>query len=156
MSVEKVAQYLKKFDAQDRIIQFEESSATVELAAARLEVEPKRIAKTMSFLIGDEVILIVTAGDARVANPRYKEIFGAKANMIKGDQVKELTGYDIGGVCPFGNPDGVKKYLDISLKRFDTVFPAAGSAKSAVKLTPTELYEYSKALGWVDLCKDWQ
>ena len=76
--------------------------------------------------------------------------------MIKGDQVKELTGYDIGGVCPFGNPDGVKKYLDISLKRFDTVFPAAGSAKSAVKLTPTELYEYSQALGWVDLCKDWQ
>ena len=156
MSVEKVAQYLKKFDAQDRIIQFEESSATVELAAARLEVEPKRIAKTMSFLIGDEVILIVTAGDARVSKPRYKEIFGAKANMIKGDQVKELTGYDIGGVCPFGNPDGVKKYLDISLKRFDTVFPAAGSAKSAVKLTPTELYEYSQALGWVDLCKDWQ
>lgn len=156
MSVEKVALYLREFGAHDRILQFEESSATVELAAARLGVKPQRIAKTMSFQIGDSVILIVTAGDARVSNPRYKEVFGAKANMVKGDQVKELTGYDIGGVCPFANPVGVKKYLDISLKRFDTVFPAAGSAKSAVKLTPMELYAYSQAESWVDLCKDWQ
>ena len=156
MSVEKVANYLQKFNAGDRIIEFDESSATVELAAKRLGVKPQRIAKTLAFLKGEEVVLIVAAGDAKIVNAKYREIFGLKANMIKGDQVKELTGHDIGGVCPFANPEGVKKYLDVSLKRFETVFPAAGTAKSAVRLTPDELYEFSEAHGWVDICKDWQ
>lgn len=156
MSVEKVRNYLKKYGLEDRIIEFDESSATVELAAQRLGVKGQRIAKTLSFLKGEEVVLIVTAGDAKIANAKYKEMFGAKANMIKADQVEVLTGYDVGGVCPFDNPRGVKKYLDISLKRFETVFPAAGNAKSAVKFSPDELFEISEALAWVDLCKDWQ
>lgn len=156
MAIQKVIKYLKQFNLEDRITEFEESSATVELAAQRLGVEPRRIAKTLSFLVGDKTMLIVTAGDAKIDNGKYKEFFGTKAKMLKGDEVPERTGYEIGGVCPFDNPDNTLKYLDISLKRFDAVYPAAGNAKSSVKMTPDELYEYAKADGWVDLCKEWQ
>lgn len=156
MSIQKVRNYFKQFGLEDRVSEFDESSATVLLAAERLGVEPQRIAKTLSFLVDDKAILIVTAGDAKVENAKYKEMFGAKAKMLKGDQVENLTGYAIGGVCPFDNPDGVKKYVDVSLRRFETVFPAAGTASSCVKLTPEEVFKYADADAWVDLCKEWQ
>ena len=156
MTIQKVKAYFKQFNLEDRISEFEDSSATVLLAAERLGVAPQRIAKTLSFLVGEEPVLIVAAGDAKIDNTKYKEMFKTKAKMLKGDEVSQYTGYAIGGVCPFDNPEGIKKYLDISLKRFETVFPAAGTANSSVKLTPDEVFEYAKADAWVDLCKDWQ
>ncbi len=158
MSIEKVRNYLKKFNAQDRIIEFATSSATVELAAQAAGCEPARIAKTLSFKLHDDsVILIVTAGDAKVDNAKYKHFFGCKAKMLSAEEVEPLIGHAIGGVCPFAINEGVKVYLDESLKRFTTFFPACGSHNSAIELTPTELEAYSaNCQGWVDLCKGWQ
>ena len=158
MSIEKVRKYFEAFGAQDRIIEFATSSATVELAAQAAGCEPARIAKTLSFKLHDDsVILIVTAGDAKVDNAKYKHFFGCKAKMLSADEVEPLIGHAIGGVCPFGINEGVKVYLDESLKRFTTFFPACGSHNSAIELTPEELEQFSaNCQGWVDLCKGWQ
>ena len=156
MSIEKVRAYFKKMGMEERILEFPVSSATVELAAAALNCEPKRIAKTLSFLAGDKAILIVAAGDAKIDNPKYKAKFAAKAKMLTADQVTELIGHAVGGVCPFAVNEGVEVYLDESLKRFETVFPAAGSSNSAIELTIPELEKYSGFTAWVDVCKAWQ
>ena len=157
MSVEKVREYLKPYGVADRIREFEVSSATVELAAVAVGVEPARIAKTLSFYVGETPILIVAAGDAKVDNSKYKHFFGCKAKMLTADEVEPTIGHAIGGVCSFGINEGVKVYLDVSLKRFTTFFPACGSSNSAIELTPEELEKYSSnCQGWVDLCKGWQ
>ena len=156
MSIEKVRSYFQTLGIADRIREFDVSSATVDLAAQAVGVEGKRIAKTLSFLVGDRCILIVAAGDARIDNKKYKARFGAKAKMLAHDDVPEYIGHAVGGVCPFAVKDGVQVYLDESLKRFETVFPAAGSANSAIELTIPELEQYSKFDGWVDVCKDWR
>lgn len=153
MSIEKGKAYLKQFGVEDRVQEFNVSSATVELAAQALGVEGARIAKTLSFKKGDGCILVVAAGDARIDNHKYKAKFRLKASMPTADEVLELVGHPVGGVCPFGVNDGVEVYIDESVKRFDTVFPAVGSANSAVELTPDELFEFSKAIEWVDVCK---
>ena len=155
MSFELVKNYLTERGYGDRAQEFTVSSATVELAAAALGCEGARIAKTLSFKTPEGVVLIVAAGDAKVDNHKYKEQFGAKAKMLSPDEVAELVGHDVGGVCPFGIKDGVKVYLDESLKRFPEVFPACGSASSAVKLTIPELETASGYLGWIDVCKGW-
>ena len=156
MSIEKDRSYFETLGIADRIQEFDVSSATVDLAAQAVGVEGKRIAKTLSFLTGETCILIVAAGDARIDNKKYKAKFGVKAKMLAHDDVPEYIGHAVGGVCPFAVKEGVKVYLDESLKRFETVFPAAGSANSAIELTIPELEEYSKFDGWVDVCKDWQ
>lgn len=156
MSIEKVRAYFRPLGREQDILEFSVSSATVELAAEAAGVVPARIAKTLSFLVDDSCVLIVAAGDARIDNKKYKGFFHSKAKMLTPEQVTEFTGHAIGGVCPFGNPPGVRTYLDISLKRFDTVFPAAGSSNSAIELTCDELNEYSNSLAWIDVCKDWQ
>lgn len=155
MSVEKVKQYFEGFGIADRIKEFDVSSATVELAAQAIGCEPQRIAKSLTFMVGDEPIMIVAAGDARIDNPKYKAQFGAKAKMLTPEQAVELIGHAVGGVCPFAVNDGVTIYLDESLKRFDTVFPACGSSNSAIELTIAELEKYSGFKSWVDVCKDW-
>ena len=156
MSIEKVRAYFKNLSMEERILEFPVSSATVELAAAALNCEPKRIAKTLSFLVGDKAILIVAAGDAKIDNSKYKAQFATKAKMLTADQVVELIGHAVGGVCPFAVGEGVEVYLDESLKRFETVFPAAGSSNSAIELTIPELEKYSGFTAWVDVCKNWQ
>ena len=156
MSIEKVRAFFRPLGREQDILEFPVSSATVELAAEAVGVIPARIAKTLSFLVEDSCVLIVAAGDTRIDNKKYKGFFHTKAKMLTPEQVSELTGHAIGGVCPFGNPSGVKTYLDVSLKRFDTVFPAAGSSNSAIELTCDELERYSDSLAWVDLCKDWE
>lgn len=156
MAIERVREYLKQWNAQERIQEFEVSSATVELAAQALHCEGKRIAKTLSFFQGEECVLIVAAGDAKVDNAKYKARFGIKAKMIPAEQVEEKIGHAVGGVCPFAVNAGVKIYLDESLKRFDTVFPACGSGNSAIEVTMEELEEYSGTREWVDVCKGWQ
>ena len=156
MAIEKVRAYFARFGMEDRILEFDVSSATVELAAIAVGVEGKRITKTLSFLVGDKPILIATAGDAKVSNPKFREQFQTKAKMIPFEQVEALIGHGVGGVCPFAINEGVEVYLDISMKRFQTVFPAAGSENSAIELTPEELEKYSGAVGWVDVCKDWE
>ena len=156
MSIEKVRSYFRPLGREQDILEFPVSSATVELAAEAVGVIPARIAKTLSFLVDDGCVLIVTAGDARIDNAKYRHLFHVKAKMLTPEQVSAFTGHAIGGVCPFGNPPGVKTYLDVSLKRFDTVFPAAGSSNSAIELTCDELEQYAHSLAWVDLCKDWQ
>lgn len=153
MAIEKVRAYFEQFGIADRINEFHESSATVELAAHALCTEPCRIAKTLSFMLGDKAILIVTAGDAKIDNHKYKSFFGAKAKMLKPEEVNDLIGHGIGGVCPFGINDGVTVYLDESLKRFETVFPACGSSNSAIELTIPELEKYSNFVEWIDVCK---
>lgn len=153
MSIERVKAYMKERGMEDRILEFPVSSATVELAAQALGCEPCRIAKTLSFLVGEEAILIVTAGDVRIDNPKYRAKFGKKAKMLKPDQVEEMVGHAVGGVCPFAVKEGVRVYLDESLKRFQTVFPACGSSNSAIELTIPELEEVSGCAGWVDVCK---
>lgn len=155
MAIEKVRDYFARWGIQDKIMEFEVSSATVELAAQALHCEGARIAKTLSFLVGEESVLVVTAGDARVDNHKFKETFGVKAKMIPGDQVEERIGHAVGGVCPFGVNDGVKVFLDESLRRFDTVYPACGSSNSAIQLTVAELEKYAASQSWVDVCKDW-
>ena len=154
MSIEKAKAYLEEKGFPDHVIEFEESTATVALAAEAVGVEPGRIAKTMSFLVGEEAILILIEGMSRVDNKKFKNTFHVKAKMIPYDQVEEWIGHAPGGVCPFGIKDGVKVYLDESLKRFDTVYPAAGNDHSAVKLTIAELEQASRADGWVDVCKE--
>ena len=156
MSIQKVRDYFSQWGMEDKVMELTESSATVEEAAAALHTEGRRIAKTMSFLVGDQPILIVFAGDARVDNHKYKERFHKKASMIKADQVEDLIGHPVGGVCPFAIHPDVDVYLDESLKRFHTVFPACGTANSAIELTLDELMTYSKAREWVDVSKGWQ
>lgn len=153
MSFDKVKQYFDAAGAGDKVLWLEHSSATVEMAAEALGCEPARIAKTMSFLIEDKPILIVTAGDVKIDNKKYKEQFHTKAKMIPGDQVEGLIGHAPGGVCPFATKADISVYLDVSLKRFEIVYPAAGSGNSAVKLTLPELEQYSKSTGWIDVCK---
>lgn len=156
MSIEAAKAYFKQFGMEGRVLEFPVSSATVELAAEAAHCEPARIAKTLSFWVGEEPILVVAAGDARVDNHKYREQFGVKAKMIAHDDVEAAIGHAVGGVCPFGIKAGVKVYLDASLKRFDTVFPACGSSNSAIELSIPELEQYSGFASWVDVCKDWQ
>lgn len=156
MSIERGRAYFAQFGMEDQVIEFNVSSATVELAAAALNCEPQRIAKTLSFLVDGQAILIVAAGDARIDNPKYKTQFGVKAKMIAAEDVEPLIGHGIGGVCPFGINEGVMVYLDESLKRFITVYPACGSGNSAIELTIPQLEQYSGYTAWVDVCKDWQ
>ena len=153
MSVEKVRAYLEHFGVAGRIREFDVSSATVELAAVAVGVEPARIAKTLSFKLGDAPILVVAAGDAKIDNSKYKHFFGMKAKMLTPEEAVERIGHAVGGVCPFALPEDVKVYLDVSMKRFETVFPACGSSNSAIELTIPELEEYSKFDEWVDVCK---
>lgn len=153
MSVEKVREYFKTKGIDERIQEFEVSSATVTLAAKALHCEENRIAKTLSFHMGEKVILIVAAGDAKIDNAKYKAQFGTKAKMLSFDEAEPLVGHAIGGVCPFAVNAGVETYLDVSLKRFKTVFPACGSPNSAIELSLEELEEYSGFASWVDVCK---
>ena len=154
MSIERVRKYLQKWNMQDRIQEFDVSSATVELAAQALNVEGARIAKTLSYLVDGAAILVVAAGDIRVDNRKFKDAFHTKAKMLTADQAAEMIGHAVGGVCPFGVNEGVKVYLDVSLKRFETVYPAAGSSNSAIELTIPELEELSGYTAWVDVAKE--
>lgn len=158
MSVAKVKEYLAQYGKDGDVMEFSASSATVELAAIAVGVEPARIAKTLSFLLKDEsCVLIVAAGDAKIDNAKYKKTFAAKAKMLTPEEVVAYTGHAIGGVCPFSiTRSDVKVYLDESLRRFATVFPAAGSSNSAVECTPEELFRISRAECWIDVCKGWQ
>ncbi len=153
MSIEKGKAYFRQFGMEDRVLEFAESSATVELAAHAVGVEPARIAKTLSFKKDDTCILVLAAGDARIDNRKFKERFHMRAKMPTPDEVLELVGHPVGGVCPFGINEGVEVYLDVSMKRFETVFPAVGSGNSAIELNMDELYKYSNASDWVDVCK---
>ncbi len=156
MSIELVRSYFHQFGIENRILEFPVSSATVELAAQALNCAPARIAKTLSFKVNDAPILIVSAGDAKVDNSKFKGFFHTKAKMLTAEEAVELIGHAVGGVCPFAVKEGVIIYLDISLKRFTTVFPACGSANSAIELTIPELERYSCFSEWVDICKGWQ
>ena len=157
MSVETVKTYLKSFGRDEDVQEFPVSSATVELAAAALSVEPARIAKTLSFADGDGCLLVVTAGDQKIDNAKFKAAFGMKAKMLPAGDVLRLTGHAVGGVCPFAvDRSRVKVYLDVSMKRFDIMYPAAGSSSSAVKLTIPELETCSGYEEWIDVCKGWQ
>lgn len=153
MSIETVKEYFQAVGIDHRIKEFDESSATVELAAHALGCAPERIAKTLSFQLTDGCILIVTAGDRKIDNAKYKAQFGVKASMLKSDEVAALIGHDVGGVCPFAVNEGIKIFLDESLKRFETVFPACGSSNSAIELTIAELENYSGFTAWIDVCK---
>ena len=152
MSIEKVREYLRDKGIEDRIREFDVSSATVELAALALGCEPCRIAKTLAFSVEGAPVLVVAAGDAKVSNRKFKDAFGTKARMLSAEDTLSAVGHAVGGVCPFAVNGGVKIYLDGSLKRFDTVFPACGSSNSAIELTVPELEEYSSPEGWVDVC----
>lgn len=153
MSLEKAKAHLEKYGLTDRISVLDHSSATVLLAAQALGTEPARIAKSLSFLTGDGPVMILTAGDMKIDNGKYKSQFGCKAKMIPPSDVEALIGHPVGGVCPFGCSDTVQVWLDVSLKRFDTVYPACGTANSAVRLTCEELEQCSECKGWVDVCK---
>jgi prolyl-tRNA editing enzyme YbaK/EbsC (Cys-tRNA(Pro) deacylase) len=156
MAIEKVKEYFRTFGIEDRVRELAVSSATVELAAQALGCEPCRIAKTLSFLVDGGPILIVAAGDAKVDNHKYKAQFGTKAKMLTPEEAETLVGHAVGGVCPFAVNEGVTVYLDESLKRFETVFPACGSSNSAIELTIPELEEYSCFVAWIDVCKGWE
>ncbi len=157
MSIEAVRAYLKQWDLDKKIMEFTTSSATVELAAQALGVIPARIAKTLSFKLNDECILIVAAGDVKVDNQKYKAEFSQKAKMMTAEEVLEFTGHAVGGVCPFGLANGdIKVYADVSMKRFDTLFPACGSSNSAIELTCDEIIKYANVTKWVDVCKGWE
>ena len=155
MSIERVRDYFRPLGREGDILEFP-VSATVELAAQAVGVIPARIAKTLSFLVDGVCVLIVAAGDAKIDNSKYKGFFHTKAKMLTQEQAREMTGHAVGGVCPFANPEGVRTYLDVSLRRFATVFPAAGSSNSAIELTCDELEEYSRCESWIDVCKGWQ
>ncbi|MCI5741667.1 MAG: YbaK/EbsC family protein [Lachnospiraceae bacterium] len=154
MSIEKVRAYFKEQGIEDKIQEFEVSSATVELAAQVLGCEPERIAKSITFQAGDRIIMIVTAGDQKIDNPKYKAQFGTKAKMLAREEAEDLIGHAVGGVCPFAVNEGVEIYLDESLKRFETVFPACGSSNSAAEFTIPELEKYTNYLEWIDVCKN--
>ena len=153
MAIENVRAFLAQFGMEGRILESEESSATVALAAIAFGTEERRIAKTLSFLLGDRAILVVAAGDAKVSNQKFRAQFGAKAKMLTPQQVHDMIGHDVGGVCPFAINDGVDVFLDESLRRFPTVFPACGSSNSAIELTLGELERLSGSKAWVDVCK---
>lgn len=154
MSIAAVKEYLKQFNLDSKVEEFEQSSATVELAAEAAGVSMARIAKTLSFKVGEGAVLIVTSGDTKIDNPKYKAQFGTKAKMLTPDEVVEFTGHAIGGVCPFAiTNENVTTYLDESMKRFDVMLPAAGSSNSCIRLTLEELEKASKAKGWIDVCK---
>ena len=153
MALAEVMEFFKRYGMDNKILQFDESSATVEMAAERLQVIPARIAKTLSFRSGNGCILVVTAGDKKIDNAKFKEKFSMKAKMLNFDEVLEMAGHPVGGVCPFALPRNVEVYLDISMQRFQTVFPACGSANGAIELTCAELQKYSVAKEWVDVCK---
>lgn len=156
MAIEKVREYFKTLGIEDKIVEFDVSTATVELAAEAGGVIPARICKTISFKSNDGCILIETAGDTKIDNGKYKQAFGFKAKMLKPEEVLAYTGHEVGGVCAFAiEHPKVKIYSDISLKRFETVFPACGSSNSAIELTCDELHRYSKSMDWVDVCKGW-
>ena len=154
MSIEKVKAYFKTYGMEDKILEFDVSSATVELAAAALNCEPQRIAKTLSFLADGQTVLIVTAGDRKIDNKKYKAQFGTKAKMLSAQEAETLVGHAVGGICPFAVNEGVSVYLDQSLRRFETVFPACGSSNSAIELTIAQLEQYSGYAEWVDVCKE--
>ena len=156
MSVEMVKAYFKNFGMDAMVLEFKFSSATVELAAQALNVKPERIAKTLSFRKDDGCILVVTAGDVKIDNQKFKSTFGMKARMLAPDEVFLMTGHEIGGVCPFAIQENIWVYLDESLQRFETVFPACGSSNSAIELTCEELFKYSNCQKWVDVCKGWK
>lgn len=154
MSLNEVKEYFRKYNLENRIKEFDVSSATVELAAKALNTEGKRIAKTMAFMVNNNPILIVTSGDMKIDNHKYKTLFGVKAKMLTQDELIEIIGHPMGGVCPFAIKNNAKVYLDISLKRFATVFPACGSSNSAIELSIPELEKYSNYLEWIDICKE--
>lgn len=156
MAIEKVREYFKQFGLEDKILEFDVSSATVALAAEALGCAPERIAKTLSFKKDEGCILVVAAGDAKVDNAKFKAEFGIKAKMLSADEVEELCGHAVGGVCPFAVKESAMVYLDESLQRFDTVFPACGSSNSAIEFTIEELKKYSNYIKMVDVCKNWQ
>jgi len=153
MSIERVKEYFAGFGMADRVMEFEVSSATVELAAQAVGCEPGRIAKSLSFMVDDAPILIIAAGDMKIDNPKYKAQFHTKAKMLTAEQAVELIGHAVGGVCPFAVNDGVTVYLDESLKKYETVFPACGSSNSAIELNIEEMEKYSNSVAWVDVCK---
>jgi prolyl-tRNA editing enzyme YbaK/EbsC (Cys-tRNA(Pro) deacylase) len=155
MAIERVKEYFRQFGMDDRVLELSESSATVELAAQALNCEPQRIAKTLSFQWEDRTLLIVTAGDAKIDNRKYKEHFGSKVKMLDFNEVEARIGHAVGGVCPFAVNEGVEAYLDVSLKRFETVFPACGSDNSAIELRLDELEKYSESRQWINVCKGW-
>jgi prolyl-tRNA editing enzyme YbaK/EbsC (Cys-tRNA(Pro) deacylase) len=156
MSIERVRAYFKELGMEDRIQEFPVSSATVELAAQALGVDGARIAKSMGFRLGDRTVMVVTAGDTKIDNRKYKDQFGGKAVMLTPEEAVERIGHAVGGVCPFAVNEGVEVYLDRSMQRFETVFPAAGSSNSAIEMNMEELERYSKAISWVDVCKGWE
>ncbi len=156
MAIDKVREYFRQYHKEGRIQEFDVSSATVELAAEALHCEPCRIAKTLSFLVGGHPVLIVMAGDARIDNAKFKARFQTKAKMLTPEEVEAMVGHVVGGVCPFAVNEGVEVYLDESLKRFETVFPACGSSNSAIELTIEELERYSGSLAWIDVGKGWE
>ena len=156
MSIDNVRKYLTRFNRENDILEFPVSSATVQLAAEALNVIPARITKTLALKDGDNCMVIAVAGDGKIDNKKFKTEFGFKAKMLSPEETLEMTGHAVGGVCPFALPEGVKAYCDISMKRFDTVFPACGSSNSAIELTCDELFEYSNAVKWIDICKDWE
>ena len=155
MSIEKVKNYFSTLGIENRIREFPVSSATVELASQALGCEPCRIAKTISFMVENKAVLVVTAGDTKVDNAKFKAQFGVKAKMLTPDEATALIGHSVGGICPFATNEGTKIYLDVSLKRFETVFPACGSSSSAIELTIAELEQYSNYISWIDVCKNW-
>ena len=156
MALEQAKKYLEEKGYGDRVKEFEVSSATVELAAAAVGVATERIAKSLTFMTEDGPVMILCAGDAKIDNPKYKAFFHTKAKMLSPEEVKECIGHEIGGVCPFGIKEGVKVYLDESLKRFDIVYPACGSSNSAVELSLAELEQLSGCLEFIDVCKGWE
>lgn len=156
MSIEKVRAYLKEMECPKEILEFETSSATVDLAAQAAGVIPARITKTLCLMSKEGPIVIAVAGDTKIDNRKFKDTFGLKAKMLSPEETLDATGHAVGGVCPFALPETTKAYADISMKRFDTVFPAAGSSNSAVELTCDELFHYGKCVDWVDVCKGWQ
>ena len=156
MAIEKVKAYLRNYGMEERVLELDMSSATVELAAQALGCQPCRIAKSLSFLVEGKAVLVVAAGDARIDNSKYKAQFGTKAKMLTPEEAETLVGHAVGGVCPFAVNEGVEVYLDASLKRFETVFPACGSSNSAIELSIPELEKFSGYSGWIDVCKGWE
>ena len=155
MSIEKVREYMKQFGRDGDILEMDESTATVELAAKALGTEEARIAKSLSFYNGDDAMVIVVAGDAKIDNKKFKEYFGFKARMLAPEDTVKFTGHAIGGVCPFALPENITVYLDDSMKRFETMFPACGSSNSAIELKLNELEQISNTKEWIDVCKNW-